>query len=167
MKLLKNGYMDKNNSIKIFCLHFHECDPKKCTALKLSNLGLLKIINRIKGKLKKAIVLNPLSNIEFSHMDKDIIKEYGLIVLDCSWKRVLKLSDCSNINSRKLPPLIAANPVNYGKWEKLSSAEAIAAALYIVSYKDQGKVILSKFRWGNEFWKINRDLLEKKKKIKK
>jgi pre-rRNA-processing protein TSR3 len=157
--------MDKINSIMLFCLHFHEDDPRKCTALKLSNLGLLKIINNIKGKLKKAIVLNPLSKIELSKNDKDLLNDFGLIVLDCSWKRVLKLSNRSDINSRKLPPLIAVNPVNYGKWEKLSSAEALAAALYIISYKNQGRLILSKFRWGNEFWKINKKLLEKNKEI--
>jgi len=152
-----------SNEIKLYCIKYNECDPKKCTALKLSNLGLLKIIKRIKGKLNKAIVLNPLSKFELSRKDKSLIQNYGLIVLDCSWKKVLKLSNRSDINSRRLPPLIATNPVNYGKWEKLSSAEALAAALYIVSYKNQGRLILSKFRWGNEFWKINKNLLEKKK----
>jgi pre-rRNA-processing protein TSR3 len=58
-------------------------------------------------------------------------------------------------NGRRLPPLIAANPVNYGKWEKLSSAEAIAAALFITKFEDVANLILSKFSWGVEFIKIN------------
>ncbi len=50
---------------------------------------------------------------------------------------------------------MAANPVNYGKWEKLTSAEAIAATLYITKFYDYANLILSKFSWGNEFFKIN------------
>jgi pre-rRNA-processing protein TSR3 len=155
---------NRNNNITLYCIHFKECDPKKCSALKLRDLGLLRIIKSIKGSLKKAIVLNPLSNIIISYKDKNIMEKYGLIVLDCSWKNILKFSKYSNIHSRKLPPLIAANPVNYGKWEKLNSAEAVASGLYLTGFERQGKKILSKFRWGKEFWRLNKKLLESRKK---
>jgi len=59
-------------------------------------------------------------------------------------------------NARKLPPLIAANPTNYGKWEKLSSAEALASALYITDFFDLANLILSKFSWGIKFKEINK-----------
>ena len=62
---------------------------------------------------------------------------------------------------RKLPPLIAVNPVNYGKWEKLSSVEALAAALFILNYEDHAKLLLSKFTWGSEFFKINYEINSK------
>ena len=42
---------------KLFCLHFDECDRKKCTALKLARLNLVKIISTIKGRNLKSIVL--------------------------------------------------------------------------------------------------------------
>ncbi|NHJ22660.1 MAG: DUF367 family protein [Candidatus Lokiarchaeota archaeon] len=140
---------------KLFCLHFNECDKKKCTALKLAKLNLIKIVPEIKGKIFNAILLNPFSNEELSATDRDAILKYGLVVIDCSWKRIFNVKEFSVKTSRKLPPLIAANPVNFGKWEKLSSVEALAAALYITHFDVYGDLILSKFSWGSEFKAIN------------
>ena len=140
---------------KLYCLHFNECDRKKCTALKLARLNLIKIVSKIKGRNDNAIVLNPFSNTELAITDREVIIRYGLIVVDCSWKRIFNLKTFNFKNSRTLPPLVAANPVNYGKWEKLSSVEALAAALYITNFTACGDLILSKFSWGSEFKKIN------------
>jgi pre-rRNA-processing protein TSR3 len=140
---------------KLFCLHFNECDKKKCTALKLAKLNLIIIVPKIKGRLFNAIILNPLSNEELKLTDRREILRFGLIVVDCSWKRFLNLKEFNLKTSRKLPPLIAANPVNYGKWEKLSSVEALAAALYITNFNAYGDLILSKFSWGPEFKNLN------------
>jgi pre-rRNA-processing protein TSR3 len=139
----------------LYCLHFNECDKKKCTSLKLARLNLIKIISNIKGRSLSAIVLNPFSKVELKASDRDIILKYGLIVVDCSWKRIFNLKNIDYKNSRTLPPLIAANSVNYGKWEKLSSVEALAAALYITNFIEYGDLILSKFVWGKEFKTIN------------
>jgi len=143
---------------KIYCLRYkgkNECDPRKCTALKLKKFNLLKTIPSIRNSLKKAIILNPFSRNELSVDDRNLILKYGLIVLDCSWRNLIKLRDNKWLNGRRLPPLIAANPVNYGKWEKLNSAEAIAAALFITEFEEDANLILSKFSWGEEFIKIN------------
>jgi len=142
-------------NLKLYCLHYNECDPKKCTALKLKKFNLLKIINKVKGSLHNALILNPFSKEEVSINDRKRILKYGLIVIDCSWKTLLNIKNLNNEYSRRLPPLMAVNPVNYGKWEKLTSAEAIAATLYITKFDDYAKLILSKFSWGNEFFKIN------------
>lgn len=139
----------------IYCLHYNECDPKKCTALKLKKLNLLKTIPSIKKSLKKAIILNPFSQNKLIADDRDLILKYGLIVLDCSWKNLLQLKNVKYPNARRLPRLIAANSVNYGKWEKLSSAEALSAALFITKFDECANLILSKFSWGEEFIKIN------------
>ena len=140
---------------KLFCLHFNECDRKKCTALKLARLNLLKIVSKIKGRNNNAIILNPFSNKELNVSDREDVIRYGLIVVDCSWKKIFNLKNFNLKNSRTLPPFIAANPVNYGKWEKLSSVEALAAALYITNFNACGDLILSKFSWGSEFKTIN------------
>jgi pre-rRNA-processing protein TSR3 len=140
---------------KLFCLHFNECDKKKCTALKLAKLNLIKIVPEIKGRTINAILLNPFSNEELTASDRNVILKYGLVVFDCSWKRIFNVKEFNTKTSRKLPPLIAANPVNYGKWEKLSSVEALAAALYITNFDEYGDLILSKFSWGSEFKAIN------------
>ncbi len=140
---------------KLYCLHFNECDRKKCTALKLARLNLLKIVSKIKGRNLNAIILNPFSNKELNVADREVIIRYGLIVVDCSWKKIFNLKNFNFKNSRALPPLIAANPVNYGRWEKLSSVEALAAALYITNFNACGDLILSKFSWGSEFKTLN------------
>ena len=141
---------------KLFCLNFRECDPKKCTGFKLKKLNLLEFINKINGPLKNSIILNPFGQKEVSHVDKIKILRYGLIVVDCSWKNIMNLKKYLFGNARKLPPLIAANPTNYGKWEKLSSVEALAAALYITKFDDLANLLLSKFSWGNKFKQLNK-----------
>ncbi len=142
-------------TVKLFCVHYNECDPKKCTALKLKKFNLIKIVKKIDGALSKAIILNPFSSKEISINDRAIISDYGIIVIDCSWNKTLDFNQFNQENSRRLPSLIAANPTNYGKWEKLSSAEALAAALFITNFVDDSRLILSKFSWGEEFFKIN------------
>lgn len=141
---------------KLFCLNYKECDPKKCTASKLKRLNLLKTLSKIQGSLKNAIILNPFARKEITNLDKKIILRFGLIVIDCSWNNILNLKKLEFQTSRKLPPLIAANPTNYGKWEKLSSVEALAAALFITEFVDQASLILSKFSWGIQFKELNK-----------
>ncbi len=144
---------------KLYCIRYKRidlgCNPTKCTALKLKKLNLVKLISRIGKRLNKAILLNPFSQKEISIEDKSIIIKFGLIVIDCSWKKIFNFKDLGYGNNRKLPPLIATNPTNYGKWEKLSSAEALASALYITDFNDYADLILSKFSWGSQFKKIN------------
>ena len=42
----------------------------------------------------------------------------------------------------------------------LSSAEALAAGLYIAGFKDQAKKLLYVFKWGPNFFILNEDALE-------
>jgi pre-rRNA-processing protein TSR3 len=61
--------------------------------------------------------------------------------------------------NRKLPALMAANPVNYGKIGRLSTAEALSAALQIMGFKLQARELLSPFGWGDTFFDLNNELL--------
>ena len=140
---------------QLFCVHFNECDPKKCTAIKLKKFGLIRFISRSSNKYKEAIFLTPIALKTLTIEDRGIILEKGLIVLDCSWKHLFEEKSVSYLNKRKLPPLIAANPVNYGKWEKLSSVEALAASLYITGFENYADLLLSKFNWGLQFKILN------------
>ncbi|TFF90336.1 MAG: DUF367 family protein [Promethearchaeota archaeon] len=158
--------MYKSNSnypLKLYCLHFNECDPKKCTSIKLRNFNLLKFIKGIKGKYKNALLLDPFANKTISKEDRSIIINHGLIVIDCSWKNLLKFQKIKVENARKVPKLIAANPINYGKWEKLSSVEAIAAALFITGFVEESYFLLNKFKWGSEFLRLNKKRLKESK----
>ena len=56
--------------------------------------------------------------------------------------------------------MLAANPTNYAKLGKLSSAEALAGALYILGDKTLAAAIMNKFKWGHTFLELNGNLLE-------
>ena len=59
-----------------------------------------------------------------------------------------------------MPILIAGNPVNFGKATKLTTVEALAAALYIAGFKQEAVGLLSIFTWGHTFLELNSALLE-------
>lgn len=106
-------------------------------------------------------MLNPFSEVAFSPADKERIEEFGLVGLDCSWERAEKvLLKRVRGTSRCLPLLIAGNPVNFGKATKLSTVEALAAALYIVGFEQEAVRLLSIFKWGHTFLEINHERLE-------
>ncbi len=61
--------------------------------------------------------------------------------------------------NRKLPDLLAANPVSYARIGRLSTAEALSAALYIMGFPSQSRELLSPFRWGRTFFDLNGEIL--------
>ena len=143
--------------MRVFALLLKECDPKKCTVQKLKRLGLIEIIDRRKIS-PRTIVLSPFTNEVLKPEDRDSALKYGLVVVDCSWEKIgtkVDLFATRFRNSRTLPPLVAANPVNYGKIGKLSSVEALAGALMILGFNSKSEEILAPFSWGAEFVKIN------------
>ena len=84
-----------------------------------------------------------------------------MIALDCSWEHAEKvLSHHIRGTSRCLPVLLAGNPTNYAKLTKLSTAEALAAALYIAGFKDEARQVLSIFTWGHTFFELNAMFLD-------
>ncbi|MEM1657742.1 MAG: DUF367 family protein [Candidatus Jordarchaeales archaeon] len=148
------------NSRKILVYHERKCDPRKCTALKLAKLGKVTIIEKIANIPHNCIILNPLSQIALSPADKDIFETGGLVAVDCSWNKLSNIFRSIKGTHRALPYLVAANPVNYGIPTKLSTAEAIGAALYILGFKEEAKSILGCFKWGPNFFTLNHELLE-------
>ena len=134
-------------------------DPKKCTALKLVRLGLMKKIS-LKQVSRNAILLNPMSDDIICRTDQKYLNS-GLVVIDCSWKKgsdVFK-KQFPGINKR-LPLLQAGNPTNYSKLFTLSSAEAHPATLYIAGKYDESELVLSKFKWGHTFFELNSKILQ-------
>jgi pre-rRNA-processing protein TSR3 len=153
--------VQKALNVKITIYHANQCDRKKCTGLKLKHHGLARIVTKTRFLPKRAIVLNPFSEKAFSPADRERIAEFGVVALDCSWEHAEKvLSGHVRGTSRCLPILIAGNPVNFGKATKLTTAEALAAALYIAGFKDEACEVLSIFTWGHTFFELNAALLD-------
>ena len=151
--------MEKSPRLTIY--HANQCDPKRCTGLKLKRHGLVRLVNKMKFLPKRAVVLNPFSEIAFSPADRKRVEDFGLVALDCSWEHAEKvmLKQVKG-TSRCLPILIAGNPVNFGKATKLTTAEALAAALYIAGFRQEAAELLSVFTWGHTFLELNEALLE-------
>jgi len=64
------------------------------------------------------------------------------------------------VHPRSLPYLVAANPINFGRPTKLSTAEALASALYIIGEKEKALNIMSKFSWAESFIALNGAMLD-------
>lgn len=153
----------ENNPLKGLRLRmwdFSQCDPKRCTGARLARRGIFKSMP-LKQPFR-GLVLSPNGTESVSPLDVSILEEHGLSVIDCSWARLAEIpfQQMRAGHHRLLPFLVAANTVNYGKPSKLSCAEAAAATLYICGKIQAAKAILNEFGWGNEFIKLNEELLE-------
>ena len=105
--------------------------------------------------------MNPFSKVAFSPADRERVEKAGIVALDCSWEHAEKvLSHHVRGTARCLPVLIAGNPTNYAKATKLSTAEAIAGALYIAGFKDEAQKLIGIFTWGHTFFELNVTLLD-------
>ena len=121
----------------------------------------MRLVHRAKELPRGAVILDPFTPKAFSPADRQSLEKKGLSALDCSWVHAKEVFDMQlHLVPRCLPYLVAANPVNYGKPTKLSTVEALAAALYIADFCDQATELLSKFKWGLQFIALNKELLE-------
>jgi len=147
--------------VKIYILTKGEDEPSLCTAEKLIRRGLAYRLTRLNEIPSCSIVLNPYASTYIKSTDREYVERCGLTAIDVSWKRGISiLKSLKQGVQRVLPILIAANPVNYGKPFKLSTAEAIAAALYITNFRDLALKVLNQFKWGSHFIELNRERLE-------
>ena len=141
-------------------------DPRKCTSAKLSRLRVLTPIYSLRQIPRSAVLLNPMASFVFNGADRELLN-FGLVAIDCSWKRISEAFGRRFPGEhRRLPLLLAANPTNYGHLSRLSSAEALAAALYIARFENHAGLVLSKFKWGPTFLTLNHDPLEDYKEAK-
>ena len=92
-------------------------DPKKCTATKLVKFGLA---TNIKKTTSKTLVLDPFSKKTILPSDSNLCK--SITGIDCSWNLATQTFSKNFLGvKRKLPPLLAGNPVNYSKLGKLTT----------------------------------------------
>jgi len=131
-------------------------DPKKCSAAKLVKFGLAKPVTRTTSR---TLILNPFSKKILLESDKKLV--HSITGIDCSWNLAVPAfqKPFSGI-SRKLPPLLAGNPMNYSKLNKLSTVEALAGAVYILGEPELTHTLLKKFKWGDTFFALNKNILQ-------
>ncbi|MFX0013476.1 MAG: DUF367 family protein [Promethearchaeota archaeon] len=158
---------DHRSVITIF--HANQCDRKKCTGLKtwryfrqhrFPSIDDIKFVKRIPQIPRYSLILNPLTNQILSYEDYSIFVKSGVTVLDCSWNFAEDIFAKEFPHLRRLPHLIAANPINYGKPSKLTSVEALVAAFYLLRIEKIAKELISIFSWGNQFLALNSNLLK-------
>jgi pre-rRNA-processing protein TSR3 len=154
-----DNLMSIRNTLGVQVLMYRQDDPSKCTAAKLVRFGLAEPVRFIKYN---TLLLDPFCEIVISNQDIGRFKR--VCAVDCSWEKasesllgwkVLKRGAC-----RRLPALLAGNPTNYSKMSRLSSAEALAASLFILGQTEMAKDILHKFKWGHTFFELNLELLQ-------
>jgi pre-rRNA-processing protein TSR3 len=150
-------------AVRLYMYDFGQCDARRCTGRKLLRLGLLR--SERLGVPCHGILLSPDASTMLSPADTETVRKGGLAVIDCSWNQIasapLRRVRCRGAGQRRLlPALQAANPVNYGRGARLSCAEALAAALYIVGFKSAAQCTLSPFDWSHAFWEVNRAALD-------
>ena len=118
-----------------------------------------KIASDVKNTKKNNLVLDPFSEKTLLPKDKSIIR--SIVGIDCSWNLADQAFSKKFIGvKRKLPPLFAGNPVNYSKLNKLTTAEALSASLFILGFKKEALDLLDKFKWGHTFYELNQNLLD-------
>jgi len=149
-----------NSAPPIYVLQLRQDDPKKCTAAKLVKFRLARPLYKTRQVPQGAIVLNPFAPIYLLNKDRRQIVR-GLVAIDCSWEKAQEVFETQFPGrSRKLPTLLAANPVNYAKAGKLTSLEAVAASLYITGFAAEAAQLLSIFKWGPHFRTLNAQPLD-------
>lgn len=136
-------------------------DPKKCTAAKLVRLGLARRTMLAAGR---TMVLDPFAAQTATRSDRARVA--SLTAVDCSWRLAAGMFGSGRSGAsaaavrRRLPPLLAGNPVNYSKVGMLTTVEALAGALFIMGFGGRAGDLLAKFSWGHTFVELNGALLE-------
>tara|TARA_B100001250_G_scaffold409714_1_gene434623 strand:- start:1027 stop:1479 length:453 start_codon:yes stop_codon:yes gene_type:complete len=146
-------------SIRILC--FDQDDPKKCTAKRLERFNLSDNHSSFKTLPPMGIVLDPFSEKVLSEEDIPLAEVGGIVGVDCSWNKASETFSrlrFMGLEPRSLPLIVPANPVNSGKVGKLTTAEAIASALLICKQFEQAEKLMSVFKWGPAFLRLNSNL---------
>jgi len=154
-----------SEEIKLFVYHLSDDDPKKCSAKKLKKMGYAVLETSIRRLPSNAVLLDPFADKSLSREDIGIARHNGVLAVDCSWVHAESVFDRlrKKSNSRALPFLVAANPVNYGKAFKLSTLEAFAGALYILGEVEHAEKIMRIYKWGPTFLSLNKEPLDEYK----
>ena len=154
------------DDVPLHIIHLDQDDPKKCTARKLARRGLAILHENMRRPPRRGFLLDPAAGVILGPDDLPLIERgEALVALDCSWKQLdtslagVK-SRSPRLQGRTLPLVLAANPVSWGKPGRLSTVEALATCLMLLSREVQARKILRPFAWGEQFLTLNAEPLE-------
>lgn len=133
-------------------------DPEKCTARRLAADGRL-AIHHDDRSTPWGVVLDPHAAQALSPADAE--QTDRIVAVDCSWSSAD--ADAFEVAGipRALPYLVAVNPVNFGRPLRLTTAEALAAAAYILGEAGDAETLLAGFTWGETFLELNAEPLRR------
>jgi pre-rRNA-processing protein TSR3 len=140
-------------STRLYVFHAGQCNPKKCTAKKLARSQLVTLFSTPRPLWgAHTVLLDPCAPTPLCRADAVTT----LVAVDCSWKQREHVFESFRARTRRrLPYLLAANPVNYGRPYELTTAEALASALYVLGESQRARELLNKFKWGPTFLNLN------------
>jgi pre-rRNA-processing protein TSR3 len=138
--------------------YMHQDDPRKSTMRKLERFGLARSVPL--QKMNRTLALVPDSSAMLLPNMRKEISIHGIGVMEGSWNRSETLKEIRLRRGVRLPELLGGNPVNYRKPFRLSSVEAVAAALFITGFNEFGSELLNKFKWGPVFYELNMEPLK-------
>ena len=144
------------------CLwEFSQNDARRDSGSKLVRQGLAR---RLDARAAfRGIVLAADAAQVLSPADAPLIQRRGLAGVNCSWRGLDAVPFAALGRPelrRRLPFLVAANEVNYGKPLYLNTAEALAAALRIAGLTRDAELLLAPFASGGAFFALNADAFE-------
>ncbi|MHA1912463.1 MAG: DUF367 family protein [Candidatus Kariarchaeaceae archaeon] len=151
--------------VNLMITNANQCDKSKCTGWRLIRMKKGRLVKSPNQTPRRSILLSPFTEYSISPSDRDMILKNGLVIADVSWNELERdkrklMSFFKRGIPRALPYLVAANPVNYGKPTKLSTAEAAIAALYITGFKEQAHEVANVLKWGPNFIILNLEMLD-------
>lgn len=148
-------------SFKAAAWDLNHCDAKRCSGKRLMRLGLMRELHV--GQKHPGVVISPKAKTLISPADRAIMEQYGVAVVEASWKRIeeVPFTKIGGPNQRLLPYLIAANPTNYGRPWRLNCVEALAAGFVICGHEDWAQEVLATFSYGEAFLDINETVLRR------
>jgi rRNA small subunit aminocarboxypropyltransferase len=154
----------RDRPISLWLLVAGEDHPKICTGRRLLRRRIALPLSPERAPRHPPLLLDPHADEPLGPGDRGLASEGGVLGVDCSWNRLEARGGypeaalwLKNVRTRRrLPWLVAANPQHFGRLGELNTAEAFAAALWLLGERDRALSLIEAFPGGATFLRINR-----------
>jgi len=154
--------------ISLWLLVAGEDHPKICTGRRLIRRRIVLPLSPERAPRRPPLLLDPHADEPLGPGDRALAAAGGVLGVDCSWNRLEERGGYPEAAAwlkkvrtrRRLPWLVAANPQHFGRLGELNTAEAFAAALWLLGERDRALSLIEAFPGGATFLRINRARFE-------